>query len=948
MKTTSEIHHELIELTRQFLKESGEIHHREVKMNTSLQSLGIDSLGRAELFQRIEKLFKVQFPDRLLAEAENLEDIANYLLTDPQLLIKNQKNQVMHTHTERTTVDPSQAQSLTDILFLYAQNAPQKPHIYFQHEDGSEEIITYGKLLESSLHVAQGLRDLGLKNNETVAIMLPTMPAFFYVFFGTLLAGGIPVPIYPPFKAHMIEAYAKTEAGILANAEVRLLVTFDQAEKLSLLLKSFVPSLKHVTTVDSLVPSFETRAQHAFQDERKAFTPFHASADNFAFIQYTSGSTSAPKGVLLTHANLLANIRAYGEAVKVVPEDVAVSWLPLYHDMGLIGMWLGSLYFGVPLILLTPFTFLNHPERWLWAIHYHRGTLSGAPNFAYDLCVRKIDPSLIEGLDLSSWRMAANGAEKIYPQTLEQFTKKFAAHGFKHEAMLPVYGLAESTVGLAISPLDRGFRIDRVERKAFEEERRAIPTSDKDQLSFVACGKAIVDHEIRIVDDQGQVLAERMIGNLQFRGPSSMQGYFNNPAATQAIYHDGGWLESGDLAYLADGEVFITGRRKDLIIKAGRNIYPVEIEEIVGQVNGVRQGCVAAFSVNEEQRVTEKLVVVAETRETDKTIREEISANINQAIGAALDLTADQVILVEPHTVPKTSSGKLQRAACKKLYLTGRLTRHHTPTWLQVTKLGLRALGIKSVQAVKTLFASVYTLYVLLLVLISFIPLFAAIVFSSQKTAAKIAKWWARIILFAAVCPLRINSPRTEKQNKPVIYVANHASYVDAIVLTAVLPAGVRYVAKKELFMTPILRTLMRKLNYLPVDRMDLSKRLTDTKIFSQTLREGHSLVIFPEGTFGYAAGLRPFRLGAFKVAAEEGLAIVPVALQGTRSVLRDDERLMHHGCINVTIMDPVQANGTEWQDVTQLRNEVRAKIAMHCGEPSLDFIAAQVVAPKR
>ena len=268
--------------------------------------------------------------------------------------------------------------------------------------------------------------------------MQPTNPGFFYTFAGVLLANCIPVPIYPPLRPHQIEAYAKQEAKILRNAEVRMLVTFHEAEHLSKLLRAFIPSLKHVTTVNSLLKN----------DEKASF--FGAKADDFALIQYTSGSTSAPKGVLLTHQNLLSNIRTFGEFGHMNHQDVLVSWVPLYHDLGLIGMWLSSLYHGIPLVVMSPLTFLTRPERWLWAIHYHRGTISGGPNFAYELCIRKIEPEQIEGLDLSSWRAAVNAAEAIQPKTMERFTEKFAPYGFKPEAYRPAYGLAESTVCLTV------------------------------------------------------------------------------------------------------------------------------------------------------------------------------------------------------------------------------------------------------------------------------------------------------------------------------------------------------------------------------------------------------------------------------------------------------------------------------------------------------------------
>lgn len=933
--SNQEIEKELLALTSQLLAESGEPQKRQIKMDASLsRHLGIDSLGRAELFQRIEKTFGVSVPDKLLAEAETLDDIAKFLQSASPSISKPTRQEIITSHGEKANVNPSHVKTLLETLLLYGEKAPNKAHIYFQKEDGQQEIITYQQLLHASLRIANGLRLRGLKEGETVAIMQPTHPGFFYTFFGTLLAGGVPVPIYPPFRMHMLEAYAKTEARILGNAEVRVLVTFEEAEKLSHLLKAFVPSLKYITTVDELLHSDELTM------------PFKAQADNFAFIQYTSGSTSDPKGVLLNHSNLLANIRAYGKAIKVTPDDVAVSWLPLYHDMGLIGLWLGSLYFGVPLVLLTPFSFLNHPERWLWAIHYHRGTLSGAPNFGYELCVRKIEPALIEGLDLSSWRIAANGAEKVYPRTLEQFAKKFAPYGLKRSAILPVYGLAESTVALTIPPINRDFRLDHIDRKQFEEEKLAVTSTD-DALTYVSCGVPLEDHQVRIVDDDNNPLAERHVGNLQFRGPSSMQGYYNNPKGTAAVMHDS-WIDSGDLAYQAEGEIFITGRRKDLIIKAGRNLYPAELEEIVSAVPGVRQGCVAAFGDIDKDRGTEQLIIVAETREKDKTNRNKIKEDIHDAIATALDIVPDYVILVDPHAVPKTSSGKLQRAACKKMYMDGKLNKRQTAAWIQIARLGTQGLVRKIASIVTTVGKFIYTFYVTCILLITLLPIYLIVYFASQEFAAKACRLWARILQMAAFCPMTIVGRENLTKMAPVIFACNHASYVDSIVLVAALPVGTRFIGKKELLSAPLIGTFMRKLGHLPVDRMDFSKGIEDTKRIQQALKEHHSILIFPEGTFGYSSGLRPFRLGAFKMAAETNLAVCPIALQGTRQLLRDDEKLLRPSRITLTVCEPIMPKGSEWQDVTQLRNEVRAKIAQYCGEPSLDFIAAQTVAPKQ
>lgn len=931
-----DIQKELIAITAKLLSESGEPYQRDVKIDASLQhQLGIDSLGRGELFTRIEHGFNVTLPDRLMAEAESLNDIATFLETADTSGVRKSHYQMVDAHSAPSTVDPTQAKTLIELLTMYATESPDKTHIYFYDENGQQEIISYASLLSHSLRVAEALHARGLKEGETVAIMQPTNPGFFYTFFGTLLAGGVPVPIYPPFRMHMLEAYAKQEARILRNAEVRFLVTFQEAQHLSHLLQAFVPSLKQVITVANLL-----------KGTQELNTPFAAKEDSFAFIQYTSGSTNDPKGVLLTHYNLLSNIRAYGKAIQVKPDDVAVSWLPLYHDLGLIGMWLGSLYHGIPLVLLTPFTFLNRPERWLWAIHYHRGTISGAPNFAYELCVRKVEAAQIEGLDLSSLRLLANGAEKIYPRTLAQFKEKFAHYGLKENVLLPVYGLAESTVGLTIPPLGRDIKVDYVDRKAFEEKRQALPSTDKNSLNFVSCGVPIEGHEVRIVGEDKEVLPERHVGNLQFRGPSSMQGYYNNPTATAAIYHDG-WFDSGDLAYIADGETYITGRLKDLIIKAGRNIYPAELEELVGGVRGVRQGCIAAFGVTDTARGTEQLVLVVETRETDKAARATIVNNINAMISQVLDIVPDHVVLVAPQTVPKTSSGKLQRAACKKMYLEQRLGKFHVPTWLQITKLGAQ-WTFKKVMAAMTLATKfLYTAYVAGIVLLTLLPVWLCALLGTRNMTAHVCRYYAHLLQFLTFCPVRVVGANNLTKKSPVIYAANHASYVDTIVMLGLLPLDTRFVGKKELLSIPILRTFMRKLDYIGVDRLDFSKGLEDTASIQRTINAGHSILIFPEGTFGYAAGLRPFRLGAFKIATETGTPICPLSVKGTRHILRDDEKMMRPGPVTITVGEPITPGGKEWQDVTHLRQAVRTEIASYCGEASLDYIAAQAVAPK-
>ena len=520
-----------------------------------------------------------------------------------------------------------------------------------------------------------GLVARGVEAGESVALMLPTSRAYFATFFGILLAGAVPVPIYPPARPAQLEDHLRRQSLILENAQAVMLVTVPEALRIAKLLRSSVESLRAVVSASEL-PAVSP-------DEARAVL----HADDLALLQYTSGSTGSPKGVMLTHANLLANIRAMGEAAAVVSTDVFVSWLPLYHDMGLIGAWLGSLYHGIPLVVMSPMSFLARPDRWLRTISDVHGTLSAAPNFGYELCLTKIDDARLEGLDLSSWRLAFNGAEPVRPETIERFAARFAPYGLRREAIAPVYGLAEASVGLAFPPVGRPPVIDLVAREPLLRSGRARPadSDDPNPLRLVACGRAIPRHEIRVVDTTGDQLGERQEGCIEFRGPSATSGYFRNPDATRRLLHHG-WLDTGDLGYVAGGDLFVTGRVKDLVIRAGRNLHPDELEGAVGDLAGVRRGRVAVFGVTDRERATERLIVLAETRESDRAAR---AALRDRIVGVTIDLLGtppDDVVLARPGAVLKTSSGKIRRAASRDAYEHGELDGTRGPPWLQLLR----------------------------------------------------------------------------------------------------------------------------------------------------------------------------------------------------------------------------------------------------------------------
>ncbi len=534
------------------------------------RDLGFDSLARSELLLRIEAEFAVRLPAELLSSAETPHDFLAALGREqPEGVVQPtpEFGAVLPAPTFAEAAPfgasgegraaPVELATLSAVLQWHAAHQPERTHLIYLDESDRAFPMTYGRLWTEARAVAAALQRREIAPGDAVALMLPTCPAFFPCFCGILLAGAVPVPIYPPARPSQLEDHLRRHAAILTNAGARLLIATGAVALPAGLLKGQVDCLDGVVLADDLLR------------EGREPQPVPVQAGDLALLQYTSGSTGNPKGVMLTHGQLLANIRAMGEAGGVSDEDVFVSWLPLYHDMGLICAWLSCLVYAIPFVVMSPLAFLARPERWLRAIHTYRGTLSGAPNFAYELCLKRIDDKALEGLDLSCWRLAFNGAEPVSPETVTRFAARFASFGLKAEAIAPVYGLAECAVGLAATP-GAGARIDRIRRAAFSTAGIAVPADagEADAMRFVACGKPLPGYEIRIVDPTGAELPERQEGRLQFRGPSATAGYYRNPQATAQLIRDG-WHDSGDYAYLAGGEVYLTGRAKDVIIKGG-------------------------------------------------------------------------------------------------------------------------------------------------------------------------------------------------------------------------------------------------------------------------------------------------------------------------------------------------------------------------------------------
>jgi len=657
--------------------------------------------------------------------------------------------------------------------------------------------------------------------------------------------------------------------------------------------------------------------------------------------------------VVLTHANLLANMRVIAQGVQLGPADVGISWLPLYHDMGLIGAWLTLLMHGVPLVVMSPLAFLTRPERWLWAFHKHRGTIAAAPNFAYELCVRKVADKDIEGLDLSSWRAALNGAEPVNPETLERFEQRFAKYGFRREAQLPVYGLAEASLAVTFPPLDRGPRVDLVNREMFTAQGRAEPEADDSAaIAFVSSGAPVPRHEVRIVDEQGGEVADRTEGFLWFRGPSATAGYFENAAATEKLFPQGpaapgefAWVNSGDRAYRADGEIFVTGRVKDIIIKGGRNLYPHEVEELAGRVNGIRKGCIVAFGLKDAGSGTEKLVVVAESRESDAARRSAMAAAITQEISAGLGIPPDRVELIPPGSIPKTSSGKLRREETRQLYVAGTLSAKKAPAWVQIARLGtvgtVKNASRDTAQLLRRGLETLYGIYFIGLFIAWIIPACAGVLFiKDHRAAGRYTSAALKVLFFLAGIRVRVVGKEHMDTPGAKIYASNHTSLFDVLPLMMGLGVPYRFVAKSEVHDMPFIGTFLRKMKHLSFVRSDANSRREAVEEMETILREGESVFVFPEGTFVPEDGVRPFQLGAFHAAVVAGVPVVPVSLAGTRHFLRDGTILPRPTSVTITLSPAVTPNATaaasDWHEVVRLRDTVREEIARHSGEPLL------------
>ena len=911
--------------------------------NSRLESdLGLDSLARIELLLRLEQSLDIRLPDEALSQVVTIADLVSALQSarmadlrprGPRLPVVSPRAIGARSQSVGT---PANVATLNEVLEWHVERHPDAVQAVLLEGDRASP-LTYAALHEGAQAVARGLGSGGVPPGATVALMLPTGFAYLEAFFGVLLIGAVPVPIYPPTSAAQLEEHVHRHASVLGNAGIDTLITVQEAQGVARALQARVPSLRHVWSVADL------KSSGSLPGVGRA-----VASDSLAMLQYTSGSTGDPKGVMLTHSNLLSNIRALGGVLNVTASDVFVSWLPLYHDMGLIGAWLGSLYFGCLLVLMSPTAFLSRPERWLRAIHDYRGTLTGAPTFGYELCTRRLIDKDLTGLDLSSLRFAFCGAEPVYADTLERFSRRFAAYGFRAEALAPAYGLAEAAVDVTLPPVGRGLLVDCVDRTliASTGEARPVMPDQLNPLRFVSCGPPLPGYQLRIVDASGSEVPERREGTLQFKGPSATVGYYRNPTATARL-RCADWLDTGDRAYIAGGELYVTGRSKDIIIRRGQHVYPDELENAIGELEGVRKGCVVVFGSVVPGTATERLLVFAETPYKDQALRDRLTVLINDRVVACIGEPPEEVLLAPPYTVLKTSSGKLRRSATRIAYENGTLGRAPAAPAVQMLRLMLEEGRLRLRRWRQTGIQLAYGLYA-----VGVLAGFAAAVVVMSLLLPDRARVWrlnhraARSLLRAVHIPFSVKTG-TADLVAPHVIVVNHCSYSDSIFVGALLPSPQVFVAKTELQEAPVLNRYLRKLGTLFIERFEPAQSAAEVERIAAIARQT-PVIVFPEGTFTRETGLRPFHLGAFQVAVAAGVPVIPIALRGTRLVLRDGQYLPRRMPVSAVVGPSLRAKPGEqpFAAVVRLRDEAREYILHNCGEPDLSLMSAAYMPP--
>lgn len=548
-----------------------------------------------------------------------------------------------------------------EVLKRFYHQDPDRVTITLLSSNKPDQHITYQQLVTGAAGYAQALSQAEVRPGDVVILILQHSEALIYSYFGTVLQGAIPSIM--PFLTEKLspEEYRRSLEALFEITAPAAVITYPE------FFEEVGAAAKGNNSIRSIIISGEVgaAAEVAFAE----FGGQQSSPDNLVLLQHSSGTTGLQKGVALSHQAVFNQLESYTKAIQLKPSDVIVSWLPLYHDMGLIAGFIMPVLTQVRLVLISPFDWVRAPARLMHAISKYKGTLSWLPNFAYNFCAQKIRTRELEEVDLSSLRAIINCSEPMYLESHQMFLERFQPYGLRPEALATSYAMAENVFAVTQGGIENPVTIDVVDREALAARQLAIKSSDgSNTIKMLSAGSTIGNTHLRIIGSDGRILPERNIGEIAIQSNCMLTGYYHRPDLTKKAFLDG-WYLTGDLGYLADGELYITGRKKDLIIVGGKNIYPQDLERIANKIPGVHPGRLVAFGVYNQRSGTEDVVIVAEVDSRDSTTRQEIADQIRLRVNHSSDISLRYVKIVDRGWLLKTSSGKITRHANRTKYL---------------------------------------------------------------------------------------------------------------------------------------------------------------------------------------------------------------------------------------------------------------------------------------
>ncbi len=551
--------------------------------------------------------------------------------------------------------------TLSERLQSLHARTPERAAVYLQSSGKPDFPITYRQLVRGANAYVRTYEHKGIRAGEVVILILQHGEDLIYSFWGAILYGAIPSIM--PFLTEKLspERYRADLSALIAVTRPAAIVTYPEFEKDVREALKESDSVRAVITVNQLAPRSDPDFDGLLGMKR--------SPNDIVLLQHSSGTTGLQKGVALSHQAIFNQLEAYSRALNLNDKDVIVSWLPLYHDMGLIAGFLMPILSGVSLVLSSPFDWVRAPYRLLQSVSEYKGTLSWLPNFAYNFCAQKIRDHSLEGVDLSSWRAVINCSEPVRWESHQAFHERFKLYGLKLNALQTSYAMAENVFGVTQSDLSRPPRVEEIDRDAFMSERVARPPSDQRRaMKMMSSGKPLSNTRLRILDEHGREVGERIVGEIALQSDCMLTGYYNRPDATKKAFLDG-WYLTGDFGYISNGEVFVTGRKKDMIIVGGKNIYPQDLESLTYEVPGVHAGRSVAFGIFDEEAGTEEVAIIAEVDSEDPAQQEKIADAIRDHVTRNSAVAVRYVKAVGPKWILKTSSGKTARSANKEKFL---------------------------------------------------------------------------------------------------------------------------------------------------------------------------------------------------------------------------------------------------------------------------------------